>query len=203
METFIEVALVLWFGVCLLVGANYASNHERVFERISTAFNRIFAFIIGFSFAAWAGLFALTLLSSLYVSVKVESAEPLGYFFRDTLPVLVLILIIGILSIGAISNFIDMRKSLALISQDTAHLREMAAKQPKANVPAPLPASPKLERALQSTAPLGDTPEMTDEEKLAMAKQVAEEAIRKSQEAMKAKASEDDASLDDESPTNP
>ena len=186
---------LVWFGGCLMVGARYASDHERVFERISTAFNRIFAFLIGFGFAAWAGGFALALLAAIS-SGEGEAIVLVLIWFP-------LIFVVGILSIGAISNFIDMRKSLALISQDTAHLREMAAKQPKANVPAPLPASPKLERALQSTAPLGDTPEMTDEEKLAMAKQVAEEAIRKSQEAMKAKASQDDASLDDESPTNP
>ena len=38
---------------------------------------------------------------------------------------------------------------------------------------------------------------MTDEEKIAMAKKVTEEAIRKSREAKK------DSSLDEETPTNP
>ena len=42
-----------------------------------------------------------------------------------------------------------------------------------------------------------DTPEMTDEEKMAMAKKVAEEAIRKSREA------KENSSLDEEPPTNP
>lgn len=186
---------LVWFGVCLMVGVSYASDHERVFERISTAFNRIFAFLIGFGFAAWAGGFALTLLAALS-SGEGEAIVLVLIWFP-------LIFVVGILSIGAISNFIDMRKSLALISQDTAHLRELAARQPKPNASSPLPASPKLEKALQATAPLGDTPEMTDEEKLAMAKQVAEEAIRKSQEAKKAKAAQEDSSLDDESPTNP
>ena len=194
---------ITWLGICIVVGANYAADHENVFERISVTFNKIFAFIIGFSFAAWASSFVITGVLSLYASMKAESSEPFLAFLVGGVPAFILAFVIGVLSIGAISNFIDMRKSLNMIAEDTAHLREMAAKQPKPKATAPLPASPKLERALQATAPLEDTPEMTDEEKLAMAKQVAEEAMRKSQKAKKAKGSEEESSMDDETPTNP
>lgn len=196
---------IIWFAICIVVGANYASDHENVFERISVTFNKIFAFIIGFGFAAWVSSFIITGVLSLYAAVKAETSEPFLAFLVGGVPAFVIVFVLGILSIGAISNFIDMRKSLTQIAEDTAHLRELAAKQPRPGVSAGQSASPKLKRALQSTAPLGDTPEMTDEEKLAMAKQVAEEAIRKSREAKNAAppTSEDEAQSDEETPTNP
>jgi len=191
MEEMILVVGVIWLIVSFVVGLNFAKDQERVFERISDAFNKVLAFVVGFGFSLWAGAFAIGLLAA--------GGSKSGEAIIVVLLAYPLFLLFGILSIGALANFVDMRKSLHLIAEDSVHIRKATLTTATRPIPSERVSSDShgfTAKAFKNTAPLSDTPEMTDEEKVAVARKVAEEAIRKS------KASAMDAE-DEETPTTP
>jgi hypothetical protein len=168
----------------IIVGLHCASIHERVLEKVTNAFNKIVAFLIGAAATAWVWALLLGTYGSRHYGID----DLLGLWAG-----LGLALVVGIVVIGLTTTLADIREKLRSMEslpipdpvrvsgggRKIAHTPDpvwsSGGSLESRSIPEPVRTSPQS-AAIEATSAYPSEPSLTDEEKAHIAQNLVKEA---------------------------
>lgn len=192
----------LMIASAIITGLVCANHHERVLEKVTNAFNKIMAFLIGAAGTAWVWALLLGTYGWFKQSSRYRSTEDLLGIWAG----LGLALVVGIVLIGLTTTLADIRENMRRLTTITGDsvipllgdIRENGSaktnQRPAAkSVKKKQPNKSVSDSEVSIAAPYPSGPSLTDEEKV----QIAKDLVRNAQLKAMTKG------VDEESKTDP